>query len=321
MSYPHQPLRVVFAGTPAFSATVFSQLLIQPRIEVIAAYTQPDRRAGRGKKLAQSPVKQLALENNIAVYQPTSLKDPEAISDLQALRPDMLIVVAYGLILPQAVLDISRFGCVNVHASLLPRWRGAAPIERAIEAGDQTTGISIMQMDEGLDTGPVLAEATHEIDIDETGDSLREKLASLGARLLIPSIENLATGQVESIAQPGEGISYAHKLNKEEARLTFTEDASILARRIRAFVSANVCFTELHGERIKIWGAQASDSNSDQPPGTIIQADATGIAVACGQGALRLTRLQLPGGRPLDCRDILNARASLFAPGGKFAGS
>ena len=144
MSYPHQPLRVVFAGTPAFSATVFSQLLIQPRIEVIAAYTQPDRRAGRGKKLAQSPVKQLALENNIAVYQPTSLKDPEAISDLQALRPDMLIVVAYGLILPQAVLDISRFGCVNVHASLLPRWRGAAPIERAIEAGDQTTGISIM---------------------------------------------------------------------------------------------------------------------------------------------------------------------------------
>lgn len=315
------PPRIIFAGTPPFSATILARLLQHPRLELVAALTQPDRRRGRGKALVPSAVKQLASAHGITVHQPSTLRDAAFLSTLGEMRAELMVVVAYGLILPPEILSLPRLGCVNVHASLLPRWRGAAPIERAIEAGDSEAGVCIMQMDSGLDTGPILAESRCEISTVETGDSLRDKLAGIAAELLVATIDGLFEGKIIATAQSDLGVSYAGKLSKAEAEIDFFESAVVLERLIRAFVSSNLCFSTLCGERIIIWRAHALTTAANAAPGTIVGADANGIVVACAAGCLCLTRIQLPGGRALDCRDVLNSRAGLFAPGQKFGSS
>jgi methionyl-tRNA formyltransferase len=308
MSVEPAPLRLVFAGTPDFAATHLAALL-GSRHEVVAVYSQPDRPAGRGKKLAASPVKQLALEHGIPVFQPASFRDEADRAALAALRPDLLVVVAYGLLLPQTVLDIPRLGCINVHASLLPRWRGAAPIQRAIEAGDSETGSCIMQMEAGLDTGPVLARATCPILPDDTGGTLHDRLAALGPPLLLGTLERLAAGSVTAEAQDDESATYAHKLGKEEARLDFTRPACELACRIRAFNPFPVCWCLLpHGERLRIWQAAVDTVPHQAAPGTVLSVDAQGLRIACGQGSLVLTELQLPNRNRMALRDILNGQ-------------
>lgn len=307
-----QPLRIVFAGTPEFAAEHLAALLAS-RHQVVAVYTQPDRPAGRGQKLAQSPVKQLAQVHGLPVLQPHTLRDAEAQAALVALKPDLMVVVAYGLILPQAVLDIPRLGCVNSHASLLPRWRGAAPIQRAVEAGDAESGVTLMQMEAGLDTGPMLLEARTPIGPGETGGSLHDRLARLGAGLLVEGMEALAAGTLPGRPQDDALATYAHKLNKDEARLDWSRPATELERRVRAFHPWPVCHSTLAGQAVKIHAACLGEGCD--APGTLLAADRDGLTVACGEGALRLTRLQLPGGKPLDFADLFNSRREQFAPG------
>jgi methionyl-tRNA formyltransferase len=315
---PDTPLRLVFAGTPDFAATHL-KVLIDSKHQLLAVYTQPDRPAGRGKKLQASPVKALALEAGIPVRQPPSLKDAQQQQALAELGADALIVVAYGLILPQAVLDIPSLGCLNVHASLLPRWRGAAPIQRALEAGDEETGITIMQMDAGLDTGDMLATARCPIGANCNAGELHDRLAELGPPLLLEVLEDLSTAQAGARAQDDALATYAHKILKPEAALDWRRSARELARAVRAFNPFPVCFSPLGGERVKIWQARPAGADSPTaPPGTILQADQQGVLVSCGQGQLLLERLQLPGGKALDAGQLLNARAGLFAAGARF---
>ncbi len=308
-------LRIVFAGTPAFAAHHL-QALLDSRHQLVAVYTQPDRPAGRGKKLQPSPVKALALAHDLPVYQPLSLKDPAAQAELAALDADLMVVVAYGLLLPKAVLDTPRLGCVNVHGSILPRWRGAAPIERAIMAGDAETGVTIMQMDVGLDTGDMLLISRCPIGPVDTGDSLRDTLAALGAPALLQTLEQLQAGSAQPVKQDDSQANYAHKIDKAETAIDWSQSADCIARRIRALVSLYVGHSSLGGERVKLWAAEPAEGQG--APGEIIAADKRGILVACGEGAVRLSRLQLPGGKPLDCAALLNARAALFAPGNRF---
>ncbi|MBE5316678.1 MAG: methionyl-tRNA formyltransferase [Xanthomonadales bacterium] len=303
-----KPLRLVFAGTPEFSVPPLECLLAGPDT-LLAVYTQPDRPAGRGRQLQPSPVKQRALEAGIEVRQPLNFKDPEERARLAALAPDLMIVVAYGLILPQKVLDIPRYGCWNLHASLLPRWRGAAPIQRAIEAGDAETGVDLMQMERGLDTGPVLLERRTPIHTDDTGGSLHDRLAGIGAELLVEGLARLRAGAaLPSQVQPEQGVTYAYKLDKSEARLDFNQPALALERRVRAFNPWPICDCELAGERLRVHAAQAIDSQSSAVPGTVLAASAAGIDIACGAGALRLIRVQREGGRAQPVADYLNAR-------------
>lgn len=306
------PLRIVFAGTPVFAAEHLKSLL-NTRHEVVAVYTQPDRPAGRGQKPSSSPVKQLAETHALLVHQPATLRDPDTQSVLAALQPDLLIVVAYGLILPQTVLDIPRLGCINSHASLLPRWRGAAPIQRAIEAGDTESGVTIMQMEAGLDTGPMLLKSSTPITSDDTGGTLHDRLATLGAAALVEVVDSLARGTQATEPQNDALATYAHKLSKEEAAIDWQLPAEVLHRRIRAFHPWPICHTHLHETTIKIHAAEIGCG--DGVPGEIIAADRQGLLVACGSGALRLTRVQLPGGKPLDCADLLNSRRDQFAVG------
>lgn len=308
MSVEPAPLRLVFAGTPDFAAAHLAALL-GSRHPVVAVYSQPDRPAGRGKKLAASPVKQLAVQHGIPVYQPANFRDEADRAALAALQPDLLVVVAYGLLLPQAVLDIPRLGCINVHASLLPRWRGAAPIQRAIEAGDSQTGTCIMQMEAGLDTGPVLARASCPILPDDSGGSLHDRLAALGPPLLLVTLDRLASGLVVSEAQDEAAATYAHKLGKEEARLDFTRPAQELACRIRAFNPFPVCWCLLpDGERLRVWQAAVDTGLHKAAPGTVLSVDAQGLRIACGRGSLVLTELQLPNRNRMALRDILNGQ-------------
>ncbi len=310
--------RIVFAGTPAFAATCL-QALLDAGFPVQAAYTQPDRPAGRGKQLQASPVKQLALQHGLPVAQPANFRSDTDVQALAALQPDVLVVVAYGLLLPPPVLAIPRHGCINVHASLLPRWRGAAPVERAIEAGDAETGITTMQMDAGLDTGPMLRTARCAIGNTDTGASLRARLAALGADTLVETLHALQAGTLTATPQPDHGITYAHKLTREEAAIDWTRPAAELARRIRAFNDANPCWTTLDGERLRLWQAHAG-SGGGSAPGCVLQAAADGIRVACGEGVLVLTHLQLPGARVLGAREILNGHAARFAAGRTLGG-
>lgn len=310
-------LRLVFAGTPDFAAAHLAALLRQDRHPVVAVYSQPDRPAGRGKKLAASPVKQLAIAHGVAVHQPVALRDAAAQAELAALRPDLMVVVAYGLILPQAVLDIPRLGCINVHASLLPRWRGAAPIQRAIEAGDTETGVAIMQMDAGLDTGPVLMERRIPISEGETGGSLHDRLAQIGPPTLLEAIDAIAEDRARPHPQPDPGSCYAAKIDKAETRIDWTLPAEVIARRIQAFAPFPATWSELDGERIKLFDARPIDGTG--APGDIIAAHREGLDVACGSGAVRIQRLQLPGGRAVAVADLLNARAGQLAPGRQFA--
>jgi len=283
---------------------------------VIAVYTQPDRPAGRGHKLMPSPVKLLAQQHGLPVLQPATLRDPAAQAELAALQPDLLLVVAYGLILPQAVLDIPPLGCINSHASLLPRWRGAAPIQRAIEAGDEQSGVTLMQMEAGLDTGPMLRKVTTPISAEDNAASLHDRLALLGARAMAEAIGPLAQGTLAGQQQDDTLATYAHKLNKEEARINWQRPAVELERQIRAFYPWPVSHALLAGETLKVLNACPGEGTG--APGTILQASKQGLTVACGSGALCLTRLQLPGGKPLAFADLLNSRQEQFAVGRSF---
>lgn len=311
-------LKLLFAGTPEFSA-IHLKALLESKHQLIGVYTQPDRPAGRGKKLQASPVKQLAEEAGIPVFQPATLKDPAAQAELAALGADALVVVAYGLILPQPVLDAPRLGCINVHASLLPRWRGAAPIQRAIEAGDAETGTTIMQMDAGLDTGDMLATARCAIGPDTTAASLHDELAALGAELLVEVLDDLAAYQAGAVAQDDSAANYASKIIKSEAEIDWARSAAELDRAIRAFNPFPVCFSTLDGQRVKIWRAKpAGNAPLAEAPGTVLQAGRDGILVNCGSGQLNIEQLQLPGGRALSAEQVLNGSGALFAPGARF---
>ena len=301
-------LRIVFAGTSAFALPALNRLL-GAGAPPLAVLTQPDRPAGRGRRIQAGPVKQAALGAGISVHQPPSLKHADVTHWLASLQPDLLIVVAYGLMLPPEILQVPQFGCWNIHASLLPRWRGAAPIQRAIEAGDKLSGVCIMRMDEGLDTGPILACEAIIIAADETGGSLHDRLAELGADKMLQCVQRLAAGEpTRAIAQKDTGITYAAKLKKAEAEIDWNLDAPALERKVRAFNPWPVAWCDIEGERTRIWSARALDSASHGPPGVMIAATADGIDVATASGLLRLLRLQRPGGRPLNAAEYVNAR-------------
>ncbi|MFV8412589.1 methionyl-tRNA formyltransferase [Vibrio owensii] len=309
-----QSLRIVFAGTPDFAARHLAALLSSEH-EVIAVYTQPDRPAGRGKKLTASPVKTIALEHDIPVYQPENFKSDEAKQELADLNADIMVVVAYGLLLPQVVLDTPKLGCINVHGSILPRWRGAAPIQRSIWAGDAETGVTIMQMDIGLDTGDMLKIATLPIEASDTSASMYEKLAGLGPDALIDCLADIATGKAEPVKQDDELANYAKKLSKEEARINWNDDAAHIERCVRAFNPWPMSHFETAENSIKVWQSRVAEQTSDKPAGTIVQADKTGIYVATGNGTLVLEQLQVPGKKAMSVQDILNSRASWFEVG------
>jgi methionyl-tRNA formyltransferase len=298
-------LRVVFAGTPEFSVPCLEACRASGA-EVVAVYTQPDRPAGRGRKLTPSPVKQAAVEAGIPVEQPESFKSAEARDTLAAYAPDLMVVVAYGLILPRKVLALPRLGCWNVHASLLPRWRGAAPIQRAILAGDSESGVDLMQMEAGLDTGPVLLERRTPISRDDTGGSLHDRLSALGADVLAEGLSRVMAGEtLAAQVQPEEGVIYAHKLDKAEARLDFSRAAIELECQVRAFDPWPVAEGELNGETLRVWAARAIEGSGT--PGTVLNMSRDGIDIACGEGALRVTALQRAGGKRISAADYLNA--------------
>ncbi|MEZ9406826.1 MULTISPECIES: methionyl-tRNA formyltransferase [unclassified Vibrio] len=309
-----QSLRIVFAGTPDFAARHLAALLSSEH-EVVAVYTQPDRPAGRGKKLTASPVKNIALENNIPVYQPENFKSDEAKQELAELNADIMVVVAYGLLLPQVVLDTPRLGCINVHGSILPRWRGAAPIQRSIWAGDKETGVTIMQMDIGLDTGDMLSIATLPIEATDTSASMYEKLACLGPDALVECLADIASGKAVAEKQDDELANYAKKLSKEEARINWSDEAAHIERCVRAFNPWPMSHFEAAENSIKVWQSRVAEQTSDKPAGTILQADKTGIYVATGQGVFVLEQLQVPGKKAMSVQDILNSRASWFEVG------
>ncbi|MDY7562533.1 methionyl-tRNA formyltransferase [Pseudomonas sp. 10B1] len=307
-----EPLRIVFAGTPEFAAEHLQALLDSPH-QVIAVYTQPDRPAGRGQKLMPSPVKQLAEQHGIVVLQPPTLRNAEAQAEMASLKPDLLVVVAYGLILPQVVLDIPRLGCINSHASLLPRWRGAAPIQRAVEAGDAESGVTVMRMEAGLDTGPMLLKVITPITAEDTGGTLHDRLAKLGPLAVLQAISGLTDGTLLGEVQDDALATYAHKLNKDEARIDWSRPAIELERLIRAFNPWPISHSTLNGESLKVLSASLHEGQGT--PGEILSASKDGLIVACGQNALRLTRLQLPGGKALNFADLFNSRREKFAEG------
>lgn len=297
---------IIFAGTPEFSATALDALIHSQHV-IKAVYTQPDRPAGRGRKLTQSPVKQLALQHHLPVYQPATLRDTQEQQKIADLHADLMIVAAYGLILPLSVLQVPRWGCINIHASLLPRWRGAAPIQRAILAGDTETGVTIMQMDQGLDTGAILYQKSCSIGSDDNSAALLERLAKMGAAALSETLDNLDF--VPPLPQDGSLATYAHKISKEEARLDWNLSAEELNRKVRAFNPWPVAFTFSGDSMIRIWEAHVlSQRVTQQRPGTILHVSAEGIDVAAGQDVLRIKTLQFPSGRALPAVDVLNAR-------------
>jgi methionyl-tRNA formyltransferase len=308
-------LNIVCAGTPDFAASHL-QALIASKHNVIAVYSQPDRPAGRGKKLQFSAVKKLAIDHNIDVLQPNSLKTDEAQQQLASLQADIMVVVAYGLILPQKILQTPKFGCLNIHGSLLPKWRGAAPIQRAIWAGDQQTGVTVMQMDKGLDTGPMLCKKSLDITEHDTSATLYQKLAELGPIALLETLSQLST----LISEPQDETlaSYASKLSKQEANIDWTLDAAQLARNVRAFNPWPVVYFSTENIAVKVWQAQVMSQTGEYPdavPGEIVQANKDGIIIMTGKNLLLIDSLQLPGKKPLPVRDILNGHSELFITG------
>lgn len=313
-----KPLNIIFAGTPDFAAQHL-QVLLNSQHNVIAVYTQPDKPAGRGKKLQASPVKQLAEQHNIPVYQPKSLRKEEAQAELKALNADVMVVVAYGLILPKAVLDAPRLGCLNVHGSILPRWRGAAPIQRAIWAGDAQTGVTIMQMDEGLDTGDMLHKVYCDILPTETSTSLYNKLAELAPPALIEVLDQLESGKFSPEKQDDSQSNYADKLSKEEAKLDWSLPAAQLERNIRAFNPWPIAYFSTedkdgNAQTLKVYQAQVLP-HQDKPAGTILSADKQGIQIATAEGVLNIQQLQPAGKKPMSAQDLLNGRADWFPLG------
>ena len=307
-------LKLIFAGTPDFAARHLAALLSSGH-EVVAVYTQPDKPAGRGQKLTASPVKELALAHDLPVYQPASLRNEAAQAELAALGADLMVVVAYGLILPKAVLDTPRLGCINVHGSLLPRWRGAAPIQRSIWAGDAETGVTIMQMDVGLDTGAMIRKVICPIASDETSASLYDKLAGLGPQALVDTLDAMAAGGTAAEPQDDALANYAEKLSKEEARIDWSMDAVAIERCIRAFNPWPISWFEVAGQTVKVWQAEVLPKSHGQAAGTLLKADKQGIEVATGQGVLRLLTLQPPGKKAMSVSDLLNSRRDWFEPG------
>ena len=307
-------LKVVFAGTPDFAAQHLQGLIDSPH-KIVAVMSQPDRAAGRGKRLQPSPVKVMALEAELPIWQPASLKSADSEAILSRYDADILVVVAYGLILPAAMLGIPRLGCLNVHASLLPRWRGAAPVQRAIEAGDTETGVSIMAMEPGLDTGPVLLTRTLPISADHTSGKLLNDLAKLGVTALIESLDNIDTLFGSVALQDDSVATYAHKIAKQEGALDWSAAATVLARRVRAFHPAPGCFTDLGGERLKVLSAHAIDESHRGTAGEIIAADEHGIRVGCGEGQLVITEAQLPGAKAQSVATLLRGHQARIQPG------
>lgn len=303
------PLKIIFAGTPDFSVPSL-QALIDAGQDIRAVYTQPDRPAGRGRKLTASPVKQVALTNGLAVYQPPTLRDEEAAETLRAHGADLMIVVAYGLLLPQAVLDAPQLGCINVHASLLPRWRGAAPIQRSILAGDPESGVTIMGMEAGLDTGPMYLKKSIPLEDGETGGSLHDKLAGLGAVALMEALPGIADGSLVPRPQDDALATYAGKLSKDEAQVNWSRRAVELDRMVRAFAPRPVAQTRLGDTVLRLWESTLPGGDeSAAAPGRVVAETKLGIDVATGDGLLRITRLQPPGKRPMTASDFLNARS------------
>jgi methionyl-tRNA formyltransferase len=310
------PLRLGFAGTPEFAVPALDALREAHRI--CAVFTQPDRPAGRGQPLHASPVKTRALEHGLRVHQPASFKSPEALEILRSLGLDALVVVAYGLILPPAALQSPKLGCINIHASLLPRWRGAAPIQRAVLAGDATTGVTIMRMEAGLDSGPMLASRAIDIGADDTAKTVHDRLARLGAELIGETLDALKEGGVREVPQPSEGVTYAEKINKAEALIDWQQDAVQVWRRVRAFNPWPIAETRLNGAQLRIWDAEMRDAGTvpGTEPGMVLAATRDGIDVACGRGILRVLRLQLSGRKPLFARDFIKG---LRLDGARFA--
>lgn len=317
-----QPLRIVFAGTPDFAAQHLAAL-IQSEHQVVAVYCPPDKPAGRGKKMTACATKQLALAHNLIVEQPVNFKESTDRDVLASYNADVMVVVAYGLLLPQSVLDLPRLGCINVHGSILPKWRGAAPIQRSLEAGDDKTGVTIMQMDKGLDTGDMILKAECDISTTDTSASLYEKLAALGPNALIDTLGLMAKGTHQRISQDNEQATYAAKLDKAEAEINWQQSASVIDRKIRAYIPwpvAQFTYSEQatnKEHRIRIWQASVveqskAEQNQIQAPGTILSADKLGIVVATSENAIRLEILQLPGKKALPVADILNSRSDWF---------
>lgn len=316
-------LRIIFAGTPDFAASALAEL-IKSAHQIVAVYTQPDRPAGRGRKLRASPVKNLALKHNIPVLQPDNLKETETQETLRSFNADVMVVAAYGLILPQIVLDIPRLGCLNIHASLLPRWRGAAPIQRAIAAGDKETGITIMQMNAGLDTGDILQFSSCPIAAEESGGSLHDRLAKMGAIAILKTLKDLANNKIKPIVQDDSLATYAHKLDKKEALIHWQHSALEIERLIRAFNPWPVAYTYFNGKTLRVWQAKVlplnieTESNLKQTeikPGTVITCDKKGIDIHCGEGVLRLLKLQPSGSKAMDIVAYMNGHAKEISPG------
>lgn len=294
--------RVIFAGTPEFALASLTAL-VDAGVTPVAVLTQPDRPAGRGKRLTASPVKEYAAECNIPVLQPVTLRDEDIVAELGALEPDIMIVAAYGLILPQEVLDVPRYGCLNVHASVLPRWRGAAPIQAAILTGDRTTGVSLMAMTAGLDCGPVHTVAEVAIGAEETAGELHDRLATLGGELLVANLAEILSGRLQPVEQDDSAATYAHKIRKQDAELDWALDASELQRRVRAYNPVPGAFFHVEEKRIKCWRASGI-ADLDAKAGTVVQCEQDGIVVACGSGGLSLLELQLPGKRRVTAREF-----------------
>ena len=303
-----EKLDIIFAGTPDFAAEALRQL-IDKGFNVTAVYTQPDRPAGRGRKLTASPVKELALEHGLPVYQPDSFKDDAAVAELAALNPDLMIVAAYGLLLPPSVLETPTHGCINIHASLLPRWRGAAPIHRAILAGDQQTGITIMQMDKGLDTGAMLHTRAIPIYSGETSGELHDRLAVLGGEAMVEVLEMLRNGSLNAEPQDDSQACYAAKLKKEEAKIDWSQTAEEIARQVSAFNPWPVTQTHWDDKVVRIWQATAPNEQGGSTPGEVIRTSKKGIDVSCGEGVLRISELQMPGKKRVDAASFINAYA------------
>ncbi|YCI81297.1 methionyl-tRNA formyltransferase [Enterobacteriaceae bacterium] len=311
-------LRIIFAGTPDFAAHHLDALLASAH-QVVGVFTQPDRPAGRGKKLMPSPVKVLAQEHNVPVFQPASLRPAENQQLIADLNADVMVVVAYGLILPKAVLDMPRLGCINVHGSLLPRWRGAAPIQRSLWAGDAETGVTIMQMDVGLDTGDMLYKLSCPITVQDTSATLYDKLAGLGPQGLLETLRQLATGEAQPEVQDDTLVTYAEKLSKEEARLDWRLPAEQLERCIRAFNPWPVSYFIIDEQPVKVWKASVLETESSAAPGTILDAGKQGIQIATARGVLNIEELQPAGKKAMKAHELLNSRREWFTPGSVLA--
>jgi methionyl-tRNA formyltransferase len=307
---PRRSLRLGFAGTPGFAVAPLDALT-RSQHRVVGVFTKEDRASGRGRKVQASPVKTRALEIGLPVHQPATFKDPAACTELEELQLDALVVVAYGLILPPRALAAPRLGCFNIHASLLPRWRGAAPIQRAILAGDRVSGISIMRMESTLDTGPVLAARAVDIDALDTAETLHDRLAVLGGELICRTLDELAAGRAAETAQPADGVTYAEKITKAEALIDWRAEAEQVGRMVRAFFPTPIAETRWNGEQLRIWEALAlpacGPAGCAIAPGTVLQASPGGIDVACGRGALRIGRLQLAGRKPVTAAEFNRA--------------